>query len=123
MRGRERAWWLGFAVLGGGYLVAALSPLQPQLGTTHLLGYVQSHVSALFAQNPVSTSTILVETHGPPGPLYVKETVLPGAANSDQFQRIGHCLFALLAGLLGGTVAAWFWRQRERGLRPCDSPG
>ena len=24
MRGRERAWWLGFAVFGGGYLAATL---------------------------------------------------------------------------------------------------
>lgn len=41
MNGRERAWWLGFAVFGGGYLVAALCPVRSELATTYLLGYVQ----------------------------------------------------------------------------------
>ena len=40
---------------------------------------------------------------------------LPGAANHDPFLKVGHCLFSLLAGLLGGTVALWFWARRERG--------
>src|SRR4051795_7359154 len=42
--GRERAWWLGFAVFGGGYLVAALCPVRSELATTYLLGYVQARV-------------------------------------------------------------------------------
>ena len=28
--------------------------------------------------------------------------------------RVGHSLFALLAGLIGGTVGVWFWGRRER---------
>jgi hypothetical protein len=32
----------------------------------------------------------------------------------DQFQRVGHVLFALLAGLVGGMVAAWFYTRRAR---------
>ena len=32
----------------------------------------------------------------------------------DQFRRVGHSLFTLLAGLLGGTVAVWFYLRRER---------
>ena len=32
----------------------------------------------------------------------------------DQFRRVGHSLFTLLAGLLGGTVAVWFHMRRER---------
>jgi hypothetical protein len=41
------------------------------------------------------------------------------AANKDAgpppelFQRVGHSLFALLAGLVGGTVAVWFYTRRE----------
>jgi hypothetical protein len=114
LRGREQAWWLGFVVIGSGYLIASLGPTQPQLGATPLLSYVQSLVSALHVQGSVSVSTILVETHGPPGPLYVKETVLPATANSDQFLRVGHCLFALLAGLAGGTIARSFYTRRQR---------
>ena len=46
----------------------------------------------------------------------VVRSALPGAANYDQFLRIGHSLFALLAGLVGGTVAVWFWGRRESGV-------
>ena len=35
--------------------------------------------------------------------------------NHDEFLRIGHSLFVLLAGLVGGTVAVGFWGRRERG--------
>ena len=31
----------------------------------------------------------------------------------DAFERIGHAIFALLLGLLGGTVAVWFYARRE----------
>src|ERR1700678_1659691 len=40
--------------------------------------------------------------------------VLNSGATYDQFQRVGHSLFALLSGLLGGTVAVWFYVRRER---------
>jgi hypothetical protein len=32
----------------------------------------------------------------------------------DQFQGVGHSLFALLVGLAGGTVAVWFYARQER---------
>lgn len=38
--------------------------------------------------------------------------MLPGAANYDAFQSVGHCLFALLAGLLGAVVARRFANRR-----------
>lgn len=33
---------------------------------------------------------------------------------SEHFRSVGHALIALLAGLLGGTVAVWFYARRER---------
>jgi hypothetical protein len=39
---------------------------------------------------------------------------LPGAVNSVPFFCVGHCLFGFLAGLVGGTVAVWFYARRER---------
>ncbi len=42
--GRQRAWWLGFVVFEGGYLVAALCPVQSELATTHLFEYVHARV-------------------------------------------------------------------------------
>jgi hypothetical protein len=143
LRGRERAWWLGFAVLGGTYLLVSLSPLRYRLGTTQLLEYVHAKVADL----PIATLEIsrfdensllyrLVTTDGdvsertvansvyystPAQDLFVSmaplnrwRSVLPGAANFDAFQRVGHSLFALLAGQAGGMVAGWFSARRER---------
>jgi hypothetical protein len=42
------------------------------------------------------------------------ETQLPGASNRGEFIRVGHALFALLAGLVGGIIAGWFYARRER---------
>ena len=40
--------------------------------------------------------------------------VMARASHYGPSLRIGHSLLALLAGLLGGTVAAWFYARRER---------
>jgi hypothetical protein len=37
----------------------------------------------------------------------------------DQLKSVGHSLFAMLAGLIGGTVAAWFYARRE----PAEAAG
>jgi hypothetical protein len=42
------------------------------------------------------------------------KAVLPGATNYEAFSIVGHCLFALLAGLLGASIAQWFRRRAER---------
>jgi hypothetical protein len=49
----------------------------------------------------------------PPGPAFAQgwKAILPGAANYDAFSTVGHCLFALLAGLLGAVIARWFDRR------------
>ena len=33
----------------------------------------------------------------------------------DHFQRVGHSLFAILAGLVGGTIAVGFWGEAGEG--------
>jgi hypothetical protein len=153
MKGRERAWWLGFAVFGGGYLVAALCPVRSDLATTRLLHYVIAQSSlqpVIVARTPARNFRMIdgrydkaaldsfARDSGPGIPLIdVKDDkvivlqepptrwrgILPGTANRDAFVHAGHSVFSLLAGLVGGTLAMWFWRRRERGLRPCDSPG
>ena len=35
------------------------------------------------------------------------------APPAEHFQSVGHSLFALLAGLLGGMTAIWFYARRE----------
>ena len=39
---------------------------------------------------------------------------LPGAANTNEFRCVGHCLFALLFGLAGTVVGRIFYARRER---------
>jgi hypothetical protein len=149
LRGKERYGWAGFAFFGGGYLALAVGPwlgdtFQPQLGTTHLLSYVHSQVTATssvlnamkvqqiylgsvtlkadalpdqsqVSTNPASTSftDYASDPNISPPPVNRWRSLLPGAANFDQFQRVGHSLFALLAGLLGAVVAGWFYARRE----------
>jgi hypothetical protein len=40
--------------------------------------------------------------------------VLPGAANLERFQQIGHCLFALLGGIMGALVSLNMYAMRRR---------
>ena len=42
-----------------------------------------------------------------------------GFANQDAGFRISHSLFALLAGLVGRTVAGWFYSRREGDQAAC----
>ena len=44
------------------------------------------------------------------------KSLLPGAANYEAFSVVGHCLFALLAGLLGMLIAWRFQARQERAL-------
>ena len=40
--------------------------------------------------------------------------LLPGVANNDSFNAVGHCLFALLAGVLGAAIARRLEKEKER---------
>ena len=82
-----RAWWLGFAIFGCGYLVLAFSypPLlldAPYPPTDSLLRFAMPYVG--------------------PGPSW-----LPGAHGlaDNPYLQTGHCLLGLLAGTLGGVLA------------------
>jgi hypothetical protein len=138
MRGREQAWWLGFAVFGGGYLAVCLGPwvgdaFRQQLSTTHWIGELRN---LMFDS---STKYLLAEKEEIRDEL---AKLLPAAGNYDpvasslrnslrsideqltknrnatrrfdSFQSVGHCLFVLLSGLMGGTVAVWFDSRRRR---------
>ena len=48
------------------------------------------------------------------------KSFLPGAANFDQFQRIGHCLFTLITGFVGAAINSWFFTTRERAEAAVD---
>lgn len=40
------------------------------------------------------------------------ESLIPGLKNKAEFDRIGHCLFALLAGLIGAAIASRMYREQ-----------
>jgi hypothetical protein len=144
LRAKERARWMGEAIFGGGYLVLALTPsFSYCLGTTQLLDYIHAKVIAstiaTFEVSRFDQDTILFRVASSDGAIHVRKlpygvyrsapterllasmepanrwrSALPGAANHNQFQRVGHSLFSLLAGLLGGMVGMWFYARRER---------
>jgi hypothetical protein len=144
LRAKERARWTGEAIFAGGYLIFALTPwFSSCLGTTQLLDYIHAKVVAstiaTFEVSRFDQDTILFRVVSSDGAINVRKvpdgvyssapaerllasiesanrwrSALPGAANHDQFQRVGHSLFSLLAGLLGGMVAMWFYARRER---------
>jgi hypothetical protein len=150
MQGRERAWWLGFAVFAGLYLTLAIGPwvgdgFRSQLITSHWLvrlrhALFESNVPALLVEMQEIEAELAKLT--PATPKFQYDPVVSSLRNSlreiqaqlnanrnaglryDHFQRIGHALFVLLAGLVGGTVALWFWERRtRREAGPADEAG
>ena len=133
--GRERAWWQGFAVFTGGYLTAIFSPIQSNLATTQMLITMHPMVTSPGTGPPVypiywrqraralaTIESLKAAGRGPAdreliGTMNVLanlNTQLAGTPNQDEFLRVGHSFFALLAGLLGGTVAVLFYGRRGR---------
>jgi hypothetical protein len=143
LRGHERAWWSGFAYFAGTYLALALGPwlsdnFQPRLGTTHLLGRIHGWMHPAMYQMEASLTYLQAEREGTlakwislqqsdgknhPATLYQKTELaaldqkiagIKGAPTQDHFQRVGHALFTLLTGLVGGMIGGWFYAKRER---------
>src|SRR5262245_23706503 len=91
MRGRERAWWLGLAVFGGGYLIISLCPVVSELPTTQLLSYPHTGPEA----TPVSinlasisfTDTVTVADSTRPSS-FGWRSLLPGAVDYRSLQRV-----------------------------------
>jgi hypothetical protein len=147
LHGRERAWWFGFAAVGGAYLAVSLSPLKHGLFMTHLLDFVHARVCVstirLYGTNwsdrdtvsfmvayadgavrNIDVPTSVVNSKSTDDLLATFEpainrwrSALPGAVNRGSFQRVGQNLFSLLAGLIGGTAFAWFYGTRGVSIR------
>ena len=108
--GVERAWWLGFCVFGMGYLAMTgftrSGFLYPQMPTSQLL----------IAMRPVLGHPVELVTGGR-SPNVLRALHL--------YMQIGHALWALLAALLGGTLARIFLARpsdRPEGPEPDASP-
>jgi hypothetical protein len=134
----KRAFALGFALFAAGYLVLAMGPwfseqFAPKLPTTQLLDYLHGQVVGTPVALKLTGNVMLsggsttlsadqllltwVNANGATKQAatssYIKRFIgmaAPGAANYEPFLWVGHCLFALLAGLMGGLVARRFQR-------------
>ena len=108
LRGRRRVWWVGAAVSVGAYLFLTLDPwLSSDLGTAYVLKYAYARLT------PEENGPQYVDIRDIPVDSRLRP-LLPETVTFDAFERIGHAIFALLLGVLGGTVAVWFYARRER---------
>jgi hypothetical protein len=131
----RRTFWIGFALFGWGYLVLSLFPAtESRLITTQALTYLDSLVpgrSPGFIKirftgtgSGVSGNPVQKVAFTPDGRLLA--TSRPGVVGlwdaatgklvgvwrgtTENFTRIGHLLFALLAGWVGGLLSRRLWR-------------
>jgi hypothetical protein len=114
-RGRERSWCQGFALFSGVYLILIFGPWAPdnfqsKLGTAPMLRTMYN----LKFQTPYLPKQKLVKVDMRNNTS--KTTwVTPTKPSYEHFQRVGHSLFAILAGFVGGTIAIVL-RKRSEGI-------
>ena len=115
---------------------------RPHLGTTHLLSKAHAQLSQVGPEEEDDLANLIAERMelrtqmikvqrmarggNDPAVAAVRRalakidakiaSIKSGSPWGDpsNFQRVGHALFALLAGLVGGAVAVWFYARRER---------
>ncbi|MHC4400253.1 MAG: hypothetical protein ACYTG0_11300 [Planctomycetota bacterium] len=109
-----RAFWLGFAVFGGGYFMGSFSG---ELATTKLLDL------SWRAIRSAPSGVVL-----PVGPFRVPQPFGPPPADDfyplrGHFATVGHSLFAVILAVIGGLLARHFDATRRRLLAENDSPG
>ncbi len=137
---KRRAFWLGFALFGWIYLGLCLVPsIESRLITTKALAYVDSKVPGRAVQVRIigtisgtlnkqlsNVALALSEIQaapagqGQPWTLNVTTQKLLGgwSGSTENFVRIGHSLFALIAAFLGGQLS----RRLCRASRDVEAP-
>jgi hypothetical protein len=103
--GRERAFWLGIVVFGGGYLLLA------------------QILSSDGTGNPVAIINRVLDWADDPNVL-LSPAQLPRRNNGD-YSAVGNKLVMILVALIGSVVAVAFYdsRERRRGERPSEALG
>jgi hypothetical protein len=132
----RRAFWLGFALFGAAYLgLSLVTSIESRLITTKALTYLDSKVpgrtQTFFTVRLTGTSPgnlgnqVSSVAFSPDGRQLATSslgtvrlwdaktsTLLGGwAGTTENFVRIGHSLFALLAGWFGGLLSRRLWRD------------
>jgi hypothetical protein len=136
--GARRTFWIGFALLGGGYLVLSLvPPNESRLMTTRALAYLDSKVPgrspaiSLYTNLVMNTGIggdqvrgVIFGTDGnqivsfSQGQGWIRDVMnsrlLGGwAGTTENFVRIGHSLLALIAAWVGGLLSRRLWRDSQ----------
>ena len=124
-RQARRASWQGFALFGFGYLAMAFVPSFPhqaglELPTSKLVRLAYARATA-SAEDPRDSFQIMkatpvalqerpeaLGTGDPPRDL---ASMIPASGNIKEFMIVGHCMFTLLAALIGSAIARLFYRS------------
>jgi hypothetical protein len=126
----KRTFWLGFALFGWVYLVLTLVPsIESRLITAKGLAYLDSGVLDAYSKTVQAGGTfsgspkehtikapfqgIILKSRKQDGSLtsYYSALLGGGSGKTTNFVRIGHSLFALLAGWLGGQLSRRFFQS------------
>ncbi len=124
-RRARRAFWEGFALFGCGYLVLTLAPSLPhqmgvELPSSRLVGFAHAKMTIPRTDSldsPPISRTAPAGADVSPTSVEVNELLqeptspILVAGNLKEFLIVGHCLFTLLAALIGSAIAHWFYRS------------
>jgi hypothetical protein len=69
--------------------------------------------SDLVRADEIKLSRMLVSPPNRTNYLTLRAKLLTVSGNAEDFQSVGHCLLALLVGLVGAMIARWFHASRE----------
>jgi hypothetical protein len=129
-RDAERAWWLGFALFGWGYVLLAFWS-SFELPTMAVLDAISSRLGAKVrfsgAMNSIGGGMGTMGGMRSTG-LQVSGVLAGGMGGGTggpadpSLQQIGHCLWALLASLAGGTLSVLLFGGREKSAQEPDTP-
>ena len=103
----RRAFWIGFALFGSIYLGLSMVPaIESRLMTTKALAYLDSEAAGRTVITNSLPWTLAVQTGELSG------TGFGGwSGTTENFIRIGHSLFALLAAWIGGQLSRRLFRS------------
>jgi hypothetical protein len=132
-RGAQRAPWLGFAIFGWGYFLAAFGPflsaevkggdiqrgafateVSPNLLTTRVFSYLYRLRNPENLYN--ATASVIVNEWDPKGPTTYQFWVV-WQLREAYFQRVAHSFTALLLGIIGAIFATLIAPPDERPTR------
>jgi hypothetical protein len=132
----RRAFWIGFALFGSTYLgLSSVPPIEPRLITTKALAFLDSKMprqsiepfdtldfdpgagigntpisNVSFAMGGIQTATAKLTPTWAVS-MTSGKLISNWTDTSENFVRIGHSLFALLAGWLGGQLSRRFFQS------------